>query len=349
MMTSNAMLNENLIAALAVGGVQFRGYRGESDLPHMLAVINGAKAVDGDERSETLEEITWNYAHLTNCDPHRDVILAEADSQVVGYSRVTWWDENGGDWIYLHFGFVLPAWRGKGIGSAMLSFCQERLRQIAAEQIEHGKRSANAPAYFQSDAVNSDLATTRLLEEHGFQPVRYHYTMLRPNLENIPKASLPRGIEVRPVDWQAHKRQIFEAEIEAFRDHWGFSEPDENDYADFVAYVEQDPNIDPALWRVAWQGDQVVGMVRSFINPNENREYNRLRGWTEHISVRKPWRKQGVATALINLSLQALKEKGMREAALGVDTQNTSGALRVYERAGFRPIKTYTTYRKRMD
>jgi ribosomal protein S18 acetylase RimI-like enzyme len=89
-------------------------------------------------------------------------------------------------------------------------------------------------------------------------------------------------------------------------------------------------------------------MVLPFINQNENQEYNRLRGWTEEICVRRPWRKRGLARALLVRSLWAIKERGMQEAALGVDTENLSGALRLYESVGFRPVKRWTTYLKPM-
>ena len=74
----------------------------------------------------------------------------------------------------------------------------------------------------------------------------------------------------------------------------------------------------------------------------------RKRGWTENIAVRRPWRKRGLARALIIRSLAMLKAQGMTEAALGVDTQNTSGALRVYESCGFKPVFTSVNYRKEM-
>jgi ribosomal protein S18 acetylase RimI-like enzyme len=90
-------------------------------------------------------------------------------------------------------------------------------------------------------------------------------------------------------------------------------------------------------------------MVRSFINHAENAEYNRKRGWTEFISVRRPWRKRGLARALIVESFEVLKQHGMTEAALGVDAENLSGALRVYESVGFRVVKRSSTYRKPLD
>jgi len=57
---------------------------------------------------------------------------------------------------------------------------------------------------------------------------------------------------------------------------------------------------------------------------------------TECISVRQPWRRR-LAASLIMSSLRILQEQDTTEAALGVDTEDTSGALRLYERCGFRP------------
>lgn len=348
-MQPNTQLTDDRILTIEyppVPGLNFRRHRGPADYPLMLAVIAGSKDEDGIERVDSLEDITRNYSHLDNCDPFQDMIFAEVDGQVVGYSRVTWWTETSGAWVYLHFGFLLPAYRNQGIGSAMLAWSQQRLLAIAAEHLASGKRPADAPAYFEGFASDTEKAARRLLEDNGFSIVRSGYQMVRPDLENIPDLPLPDGVEIRPVDWPAQARQIWEAEIEAFRDHWGFSEPEEKDFHDWVDEVNTDSDLDPSLWRVAWHGDQVAGMVRSFILRDENEGYNRLRGYTEHISTRRPWRRQGVARALIAHSLRALKERGMQHAALGVDTQNTSGATRVYEAMGFRPVRISYTYRK---
>jgi ribosomal protein S18 acetylase RimI-like enzyme len=87
-------------------------------------------------------------------------------------------------------------------------------------------------------------------------------------------------------------------------------------------------------------------MVMNFVNHEENEEYDRKRGYTEGICVRRPWRRQGVARALIARSFRVLKALGMTEAALGVDAQNPNGALRLYKSMGFEPVKEHTTYRK---
>jgi ribosomal protein S18 acetylase RimI-like enzyme len=145
--------------------------------------------------------------------------------------------------------------------------------------------------------------------------------MVRHDLENIPDLPLPGGVEVRPVE-SGQMRMIWEASNEAFRDHWGYI-PDP--WEVFHQMID-DPDYDPSLMRVAWQGDQVAGMVLSFINKDENEKYGRKRGYTENICVLRPWRRQGLAKALIARSLLALKERGMTEAGLGVDREYLWGA-----------------------
>lgn len=327
-------------------GFTLRAFQGEPDFPHMVRALLASETADGVERSETVEEITRSYQYLTKSDLSRDVVIAEVNGEVVGYSRVDKWrEDDSGAWIYLHFGFLAPEWRGRGIGSAMVAYCVQRLAQIRAEQIAAGEVSPEDAAYLQSFAAQTAAPARSLLEEAGYTETRSFYEMVRPNLQDIPNLPLPEGIEVRPVQPE-HLRAIWDAEVEAFRDHWGFSEPDEEDYAHWLDEVQNDDDINPALWRVAWCGEQVVGMVRSFIDAAGNAKFNRQRGYTEHISVRRPWRKHGVARALIALSLQALKDEGCTEAALGVDTQNLSGALRLYQSMGFVPVTRNITYRK---
>jgi ribosomal protein S18 acetylase RimI-like enzyme len=94
------------------------------------------------------------------------------------------------------------------------------------------------------------------------------------------------------------------------------------------------------LSRVAFDGDQPVGNVFIFILPGQTR------AWTESISVRRAWRKRGVARALIARCLHAIKAEGMKTASLGVDTSNPHGALRLYESLGYRTTKRNTAFRK---
>jgi mycothiol synthase len=327
--------------AIDIAGLVLRGFRGEEDYPNIVAILHGCADVDGLERSEKLEDVANTYAHLHNSDPYTDMLFAEVNDEVVGYSRVWWAVEGSGQWIGFQLGNVLPQWRRKGIGSILLRFNEERLGQIATQLKQSGQLPVDAPCLLDNFVSSTETDRINLLEKRGYKAVRYAFEMVRPDLEYIPDLPLPPGVEVRPVAPE-HVRLIWEASNEAFRDHWGYI-PDP--WEEFERFMN-DPDYDPSLWRVAWQGDQVAGMVLSYIDKDQNELYGRKRGYTENICVRRAWRKQGLAKALIALSLIALKEHGMTEAGLGVDAENTSGALHLYESMGYRVVKRSTIYRK---
>ena len=321
--------------------LRFRTFRGEADYPVITAIVNACKDADGMEHSTTLEDIRLTFTHLSHCDPYRDMLFAEVDGQDVGYAIVWWHVNSDGEWIGFNAGYVVPAYRQRGIGRNLLDFVETRLMEIANHLIETGQLSPTAPRYYLNVAAEKELAKESLLKHTDYQVIRYEYDMVRPDLEDIPDLPLPAGLEVRPA-LPEHYRPIFDAANEAFRDHWCYIlEPEES-----FQHLLADPNFDPLLWRVAWGGDQIAGMVLSFINKAENEEFNRQRGYTENICVLRPWRKQGLAKALIALSLKALKERGMDHAALGVDAENTSGATHLYEKMGYRVVSRGTIYRK---
>ncbi len=331
-----------------IPGLTFRSFRGEADYAAITNVINGSKEADSLEWTNTVEEIARNYNHLVNCDPYRDMLFVEVYGEVLGYSRLWWKQELDGQRIYTHFCFLLPEWRGQGIRCAMLRHNESRLREIAALHWNGGPHQ-DKKGLFQAVAADTEDDWATLLSHEGYAVVRYEFDMVRPNLDDIPddptelaKAwPLPEGLEVRPA-LPVHHRAIWEASREAFQDHWGTTEWTEDTFAEW----QTSPLFTPQLWQVAWDGEQVAGMVLSHIDQEENVEYGRLRGYTDDISVRRQWRRRGLARALIARSLRLLKEQGMTEAALGVDADNANGALRLYQSMGFGEVKRYLTFRK---
>jgi mycothiol synthase len=322
-------------------GLEFRGFRGKSDYQVILDLINASKEDDNIERTDTLDDIARNYEHLNNCDPYKDMLFAEVDGQPAAYGRVEWNIDGEGNWVGFHIAFSNPEFRRIGIGSAMLQYFEMHLHQMANDLLAEGIISENTPCYLESFSVDTEVGKQTLFKNSGYSPVRYGYSMVRPLSELIEIAPMPSGLEVRKVQPDQF-RQVWEADQEAFQDHWGFIPGTEQDYQ----YWLKDPLNDPDLWQVAWDGDEVAGMVRNFLNEEENEEYNRLRGWTENISVRKNWRRRGLARALLTRSLQMFKDMGMDHAALGVDSQNPNGALNLYTSVGFRVEKSHTIYRK---
>ena len=120
--------------------------------------------------------------------------------------------------------------------------------------------------------------------------------------------------------------QPWTADHEAFLDHWGGHDDSE---ASFRRWRES-PEYDPSLFLVAWEGDEIAGGVLNAIYEAENQELGLNRAWLDSVFARRPWRRRGLARNLIARSLHLLRGRGLTGAALGVDADNPSGALRLY-------------------
>jgi ribosomal protein S18 acetylase RimI-like enzyme len=314
-----------------------RGFRGEEDFPGMREVKLASEAADGVDQPVTLEDFALVYRTLRNCDPATDLVIAEIGGEMAAYGRVHWWEEYIGARRYQPFCFVAPQARGRGLGTAMLAHGEARLREIAA-----GHPAGEKTLEVQYNEGEAGAAA--LYAAAGYAPALHGADMVRPHLEDIPEAPLPEGLVVRPPR-PDEMRRVWDAEVDAFQDYLGAAPPGEEGYRQFL----EDPYRDPSLWRIAWDGDEVAGQVRSFINGPENEATGRKRGYTESISVRRPYRRRGLARALLVQSLHAVEERGMQEAALGVLTENVHGAFRLYESVGFRAVRAWTTLRKPLD
>jgi len=320
--------------APAIRGLGFRLFRDPADYAAIAELVATCSLHDGQDSFEDAASLQVEYEHRAGFDPHTDVILAELDGQLVGFGEA-FRQVRGGRGVYQSVGAVRPDFRRRGIGRAILRHDERRLREVAKGHADPGGRS------FGSWAGDWEGGARELLEAEGYRPVRFGFLMRRPTLEELPEADLLDGLELRPVRPADHRR-IFETDVEAFIDSWEHREQGEEDFVALFAL----PDLDTSLWRVAWDGDEVCGSVMTFIWAEENRGLAVKRGWLERVSVRRPWRRRGVARALIVSALRGLAERGIGEAMLGVDAENVSGALGLYESLGFEVKQRGATYRK---
>jgi mycothiol synthase len=321
-----------------IPGLSFRGFRGEGDYGSMAAVLTDSQRADHYDRSVTAADLARAYANsLTNCDPTTDMIMAEVAGQMVGYVRGWWEQESPSLHLYKHNGVLLPAWRRKGIGRAMLGWMENRLKDIAAAH------SLGSKKYFQTSVSQFQTGTAMLLESAGYQPARYFFEMVRHNLDDIPDFPLPDGLEILPVN-PGQYRAIWDSIHDTDQEEWGSTKPTEDAYQEWL----KDALFQPHLWQIAWdkKTGNPVGHVLTYIHHEENEQFHRKRGYTEGVGVSREWRRRGVARALISCSLQAQKGEGMTESALVADSDSTSGVTRLYETCGFQIVKRDTVYRK---
>jgi mycothiol synthase len=327
------------MTVVAVPGLRLRGFAGEEDLAEMVRIENAENEADRLGERNTIDGLR---AHLGSpseqFDPARDVVVAEIGGRAVAWGSQEWIDTRDGE-LREHrlWGVVDPAYRRRGIGSALLAENERRARALASVQ------SVGRERVFGAWAAEGRPAAT-LLERSGYSIVRWFFEMVRPTLDGVPDVPLPAALELRPVTREQYPA-IWRANREAFRDHWGGSDESEAAMHRFL----DAPDADPSLWLIAWDGEQIAGGVINGIFGEENEALGIQRGWLESVFTRREWRRRGLARALIARSLALLAERGMTSAALGVDADNPSGALGLYEGAGFVVEERFTARRKPME
>ena len=191
--------------------------------------------------------------------------------------------------------------------------------------------------------MEKDLVLKEALGFEQFQAVRFMNRMVRNLADPVDVPAMPVGLDVRPVP-ETHYRALLKALDEAFRDHWGHVPIPENAYQQWFS----SPQFKPALWQVAWDGDEIAAGVLNFVDEDANRQFNVQRGWADPIFTRRPWRKRGLARTLLMRSLKMFQDMGMTEVMLGVDTQNPSGAFDLYESCGFKSVMRSVVYEKEL-
>ena len=263
--------------------------------------------------AEIIEE--WALPRLVR---YEDLWLVETRSgELAGYAMV--WMENPPN-VFVSDQTVHPGHRGRGLSELLLELCEARAAHAA------GSATDTAPANLGVWTDENDAARRALYERRGF---RFARTFLRLDIdlaEASPAPVWPAGIAVRGFRRQRDEAAVHAAADEAFRDHW---RPDTMDLDEWLAFRFERPDLDLDLWWVAWDGEEVAGSLLAFESP--------LGGYIDSLSVRRPWRGRGLGRALLLEAFAELRRRDLPRAYLGVDSENPTGAMGLYESVGMRP------------
>lgn len=316
----------------------FRPYRGEADLPDLVAMLRLADAANGEEMVASVDRLRNAYTNMTRIDPREDVILGFVGDQLVAHSVIEWADTAYGERHFNSEGSVHPDWRRRGIGTALADRNERRLVEIAAEQ-----------AFEQRPLLTTwmqdrDVGGLQLARRRGYRKVRVYHHMVRPTMAGIEIPPLPAGLEVRALT-RALLPDYWAGMCEAFRDHFGSWDASDAAYRSWV----DGPLFELDLQIVAFDGDEIAGAIHGAIDPTENETHGYLRGWTEPIFTRRPWRRRGLASALLGRTLAALRDRGMTSAQLHVDSENANQALKLYEDHQFEVASSSSEWHKPME
>jgi mycothiol synthase len=332
-------LTDAAAGAAEIPDLVIRPYAGEADLRDIVRVTNAEMAADGVQERESVQTLAAEFRHASDAfDAARDVLMAEVDGAVVGTVRISWVDATDGKRQYLSRGAVDPAWRRRGIGRRLLHAARELMTARASES------PTDRPIVAGLWIDEKQVGRTALARSEGYAPVRWFFEMERP-LGPLPDLlPLPDGLEIRPVTVD-DAPQIWRADHDAFQDHWGGWDPSE---ASMRRWIESQ-EFAPDLFVVAFDRDEIAGAVLNAIYADENAELGLRRGWLDSVFTRRAWRGRGLARALIGRSLHLLAQRGMDTAALGVDADNPSGALRLYESCGFTVADRGTAWQRPLE
>lgn len=268
-------------------------------------------------------------------DPAQDIrIVFSAEGMMVGYIEV--WTTSKPPvhpWIW---GRVHPEFSGLGIGTWLLQWAEERAKK-ALDELPADLRFAPRVGIYRP-AKDSK----KLFEYLGFTQIRSSYEM-RIDMEEAPPTPLwAQGITVKIADAEKDLEAVYNAVKESFRDHFGYvEEPFEEGFARFKHFMTGEGS-DPSLWFLAMDGDEIAGISLCRSESYSDRDL----GWINTLGVRRSWRKRGVGLALLQHSFSELHRRGKRKVGLGVDAENLTGALKLYEKAGMHVHQAFDLFEK---
>lgn len=333
----NTQLQKEMIVELPEGFTA-RGATME-DVEHCLVLFNRwSRSVIGRDEITDAQAIRNEWVS-PNFDPAEDIRLVFApNGQMAGYIEV--WTTSKPlvhPWMW---GRVDPGYEDLGIGTWMLNWAEERALRELPDVPAELRFAPRVGTYREAEKPK------RLFQDMGYQHIRSSYHMLIEMDAPVPEPVFPEGITLRTYVPGLDAAATYQAVEDSFRDHFGFvEEPFEPGLKRFKHFWEAEGS-DPTLMFLAMDGrsGQVAGInlcrPHAFDDPDV--------GWVGTLGVLRPWRKRGLGLALLRHSFNEFYRRGKRKVGLGVDAQNLTGALRLYENAGMHVHRTFDQYEKEL-
>jgi mycothiol synthase len=208
-------------------------------------------------------------------------------------------------------GAVHHRWRGRGLGSKLVDRSEERLRALELDRIHNV-------------TLGPDAAAQSLLTSRGYREVRRFWEMTIELGDEPPiDPALPEGLRIEPFS-SALARAFHSTLEEAFADHWEYQP---QSFEDWWQRQLKSPDHDPSLWFLVRDEESVVAATRN--DPERSGG-----GWIGALGVRREWRGRGLGKALLLHSFREFHRRGKRRVGLGVDSENPTGATKLYESVG---------------
>jgi mycothiol synthase len=260
-------------------------------------------------------------------DLERDSLAAFAgDGELVAFARLVGSaDVRDVDRIHVD-GAVSPATRGRGLGRGLLAWADERAPQL------HRERHPDVAGALCVGVHERNPSKRALVEAAGYEPIRWEHRMTRALDGVLPEvAPTPVGLTLTRYT-RDRDDAVRRAHSEAFADHWGATPPDEQRWSHSYTGMRA---FRPDLSRVILAGDEVVAYLLAYFWEADAAASGVREAFVGQLGVRSPWRRRGLGGLLLADVLRAARTAGFERSVLTVDAANVTGALGLYERAGF--------------
>jgi ribosomal protein S18 acetylase RimI-like enzyme len=265
----------------------------------------------------------------------RNTLLAVTEDGTIAAEALIVFPPGEGDQLALTDGNVHTSYRGQGLGSCLLDWLERRARQ------EFSTSTSGTPQLMRASCAGGQADRIALFEQHGFRAMRYSYEMQRDLAALIPDVSLPDSLQW--AQWTTElDPALMHAFNAAFSEHWGLQTMNEAAWKEFFTGV---PQFRGDLSYLVLREDEIAGFCVNWVVGAENTR----KGWIEAIGVIPTWRGQGIASALLVKTLQSFQAAGLKQAGLDVDAENPTGALRLYQKHGFKVGKESIHFVKNLD
>jgi len=238
------------------------------------------------------------------------------------------------DRIFLQ-GHVHPAWRRQGVGRRLLDWLEQRAAQA------HQERHPQLPGEYEVETYQQIDGRIALYQRAGYRPVRW-WNVMRQDIPGPPADPHPVPAGLRLVGFDpAYDDAVRQAHNEAFAGHWGSSERDQAEWAQWFTGGRA---FDPTGSFLILDGDEIAAYLLAYFWAAEAAATGIREGFIGQLGTRAAWRRRGLASVLLEQALVAFHAAGYQRAALNVDTSNASGALGLYLRHGYAVAERQITY-----
>jgi ribosomal protein S18 acetylase RimI-like enzyme len=308
-----------------------------NDVEHALALFNrwSRSVIGRDELTDV--GVLSNEWISPGFQPDEDIRLVFApNGKMAGYIEV--WTTSKPPVHPGIWGCVDPDFEDLGVGTWLLHWAEQRALRALPELPAELRFAPSVGIPRQANK------SRKLLEDLGYEHIRSFYHMLIEMEVPVPEPEFPEGITLCIYDLEMDVEALYQADQDAFRDHFGFvDQPFEEGLKRFEHFWMRE-GYDPTLLFLAMDGDEIVGMNLCLPHAFDDPEM----GWVGSLGVLRPRRKRGIGLALLRHSFTEFYRRGVREVGLGVDAQNLTGALRLYENAGMHVQQAFDQYEKEL-